>query len=115
MNKLDDFFASQEEPAKTCLDALRLIILNIDKEFVTEKWYYRLPCFFYKGQIFCYLFVDKKKQLPYIAMYPGKRLNHTSLEDAGKTQSKILFVDPNEDIDIKLINDVFAEALSWFD
>lgn len=113
LRKLDEFYNNQQEPTKSCLDALRGIILNY-KPGITEEWYYRLPCFFYKGEMFCYLYVDKKNGHPYIAMYPGQRLKHPKLVSGNRTQSKILAIHPEKDIPIKTIASVFKEALSFF-
>ena len=64
MKDIDLFYLDKKEPVKSCLLALKSIICNYNKDFIPE-WKYRLPCFTYKNQIFCYLWVDKKTQFPY--------------------------------------------------
>ena len=54
MTSLDEFYTKKEEPVKGCLLALKDIILKYNIHF-EHRWYYRLPCFIYKKQIFCYL------------------------------------------------------------
>jgi hypothetical protein len=111
VQKLDDFYAQQEEPLKSCLQALRIVILNYSKH-VSERWYYRLPCFFYNGKIFCYLWFDRKTQQPYIALYPGRRLTHKVLISGNRTQSKILMIDPQKDLPMKTIREIFKQAIA---
>lgn len=113
MRPIDQFYDKQEEPLKGCLEALRSIILQY-REGISERWYYRLPCFFYKGKIFCYLWVKKKTQRPYIAMYPGRRIEHPALVGANRTESKILLMHPAEDIPMETITEIFEIALSFY-
>jgi hypothetical protein len=65
MNVLENYYEKLEEPAKSCLLALRTIILNQDKD-VSAAWKYGMPFFCYKGKMFCYLWVHKKHRQPYI-------------------------------------------------
>lgn len=111
MQKLDDFYDQHEEPLKSCLQALRTIILTYNSH-ISERWYYRLPCFFHNGKMFCYLWFDRKTQQPYIALYPGKKLTHKALVAGNRTQSKILMVDSQQDLPIRTIREVFKEAIA---
>ncbi len=111
MHKLDEFYNQQEEPLKSCLQAIRSIILAYDKN-VSERWYYRLPCFFHRGKMFCYVWFDRKNNQPYIAMYPGRNLKHKALVAGNRTQSKILKIDPGKDLPIKTIREIFKQALA---
>lgn len=90
--------------------ALRYVILKYDKA-VSEKWYYGLPCFFYKGQIFCYVWIEKKTSLPYIAFYPGMHLTHPLLEQAKRIRSKMLHIHPEKDLPLDIIYAIIAESL----
>lgn len=113
MHKLDEFYNQHEEPLKSCLQALRSVILTYHKN-VSDRWYYRLPCFFYHDRMFCYLWFDRKSNQPYIAMYPGKKLNHKALISGSRTQSKILMIDPDKDIPVKTIRQIFRQALEVY-
>ncbi len=115
INQLDNFYLEKNEPVKSCLMVLRNIILR-HNEKVTERWYYRLPCFFYDGHMFCYLGIDKKNGMVHLIMYPGKRLNHPKLAlIKGRDQSKTLVIAPDKDIDIIVIGEIFKEAFSFFE
>lgn len=111
MTPLNGFYHNQKEPIAGCLIALRDLILAYDKE-VSERWYYRLPCFFYKGKIFCYVWIEKKSGPPYIAFYPGAHLSHPLLDKAKRTRSKILRISPTEDIPLEVIYEIIDEALT---
>lgn len=75
----DYFYLSKDEPNKSCLLALRRIILEQDSSIVeTQK--YGMPCFCYKGKGMCYLWIDKKRDKPYILIVDGLRLVHPELE-----------------------------------
>ena len=54
MKALDDFYLQQNEPVKSCLLALREIILSQDAD-ITNALKYGMPFFCYKGKMFCYL------------------------------------------------------------
>lgn len=111
MQKLDEFYQQHEEPLKSCLQALRTLILTYNST-VTERWYYRLPCFFYKEKMFCYIWFDKKTRQPYIAMYPARKLRHPKLISGNRTQSKILVINPEKDLPVKTIREVFRKAVN---
>lgn len=113
MNALDSFYADLQEPNKGCLLALKSIILSYH-ETIEHRWYYRLPCFMYQNQIFCYLWVDKKTQHPYIAIGKGVKIDHPDLVQGNRTFVKLLMFDPNRDIPVNKINEVFALAMELY-
>lgn len=115
MTKLDEFYYQQKEPIAGCLLALRQLLLDFDKSLVEEKWYYRLPCFFYQKKLFCYIWIEKKTNSPYIAFYPGKKLDHPLLELGNRTSSKILRIDPNKDLPLEVIYAITNQSIIHID
>lgn len=110
---IDNYYLSKEEPSKSCLLALRSIILEQDTDVTeTQKW--GMPCFCYKKKMFCYLWTDKNTDEPYILLVEGKHLDHPSLEAGSRTRMKILRIDPNEDLDIELILMILNQALDLY-
>ena len=89
MQKLTDFYLNHNEPIKGCLLALREIILKQDPEISTEMKY-GMPFFCYKGKMFCYLWVHKKYQQPYLGMVEGNHLNHPNLLIEKRSRMKIM-------------------------
>lgn len=113
MKELDHFYFDKEEPNKSCLLALRDIILNYNSNF-EPQWKYRLPCFMYENKIFCYLWVDKKTQFPYIAIGKGTKIEHPDLIQGNRTFVKLLMINPEEDIEIEKIHSIFDMAMELY-
>ena len=116
--EVDHFYSTQNEPAKSCLLALRKIILDQDPE-VNETVKYGMPCFCYGKTMFCYLWTDKKSAVlptaePYILLVEGKHLQHPELEAGDRARMKILRVDPDKDIPIKRIRGILNDALDLY-
>ena len=112
-NGLDNYYLRQPEPIKSCLLALREIILSQDKE-ITTAWKYAMPFFCYKGKMFCYLWVHKKYKQPYLGMVEGKLLNHPRLLSEKRSRMKITVFDPNKDLPIRTIKLIVNEALQLY-
>src|SRR3954465_4172300 len=99
IREVDDYYLNKEEPNKSCLLALRHIILKQDPN-ISETQKYGMPCFCYKKKMFCYLWTDKKTNEPYILMVEGNYLVHPKLEAGKRSRMKIFRVDPKEDLPI---------------
>ncbi len=109
----DNYYLSKDEPNKSCLLALRNIILKQDNN-ITETIKWGMPCFCYKKKIFCYLWTDKKTDKPYMLMVEGKLLNHPELEKGNRSRMKIYRVDPNIDLPINFIDSLLNDALNLY-
>ncbi len=113
MKEIDKFYLEKQEPIKSCLLALRTVISNYHSDF-EQRWYYWLPCFMYKKQIFCYLWIDKKTQFPYIAIGKGIQLKHPELIQGKRTFTKLLMIDPNKDIPVAKIYTIVENAMQLY-
>ena len=89
LNSIDHFYLQKEEPVKSCLLALRDIILMQDNH-ITAVWKYGMPFFCYREKMFCYLWVHKKRPLRILIAKVGldgydrgAKVIATSLRDAG--------------------------------
>ena len=108
-----NYYLNKKEPNKSCLLALRSIILNQDTNVTeTQKW--GMPCFCFKKKMFCYLWTDKKTDEPYILMVEGKYLDHPELEEGGRSRMKIYRINPNKDLPIKTIEKILQKALDLY-
>ena len=113
VEELHNYYLDKEEPNKSCLLALRSIILNQDTNVTeTQKW--GMPCFCYKKKMFCYLWTDKKTDEPYMLMVEGKYLDHAELEEGVRSRMKIFRVNPNKDLPIKTIEKILQKALDLY-
>ncbi len=113
VDQIHNYYLSKEEPNKSCLLALRSIILEQDKN-ITETTKWGMPCFCYKKKMFCYLWTDKKTGEPYVLMVEGKFLNHPKLEEGDRSRMKIFRVNPNKDLPIKKIESILKKALDLY-
>ncbi len=113
VQELDNYYLGKEEPGKSCLLALRSIILDQDVNVTeTQKW--GMPCFCYKKKMFCYLWTAKNTNEPYILMVEGKYLDHPELEEGNRTRMKIFRVNPNDDLPIKTIESILQKSLDLY-
>jgi len=64
LNPLDNYFEQKDEPIKSCLQRLRSVLLAYAD--VTEHWKYGMPFYYFKGKMFCYLWIHKKLLQPYM-------------------------------------------------
>jgi hypothetical protein len=110
---LESYYLQKEEPIRSCLLALRDIILSQDKN-ITNNWKYRMPFFCYKGKMFCYLWTDKKTKEPYIGIVEGNRLQHSFLEKGNRSRMKIFRIDSKKDLPIELIENLVNELLDFY-
>jgi len=113
LRDIDNYFLQKNEPVKSCLLFMRQHILNFDSN-ITEAWKYRMPFFCYKGKMFCYLWVDKTNRLPYIGIVKGKKIVHPMLVQGSRARMKIMFIDPNADVQIEIINEILNRTLEFY-
>ena len=74
----DNFYLLKEEPVKSCLLALRELILLHDTN-ITAAWKYKMPFFVIKEKCFVTCGVNKKTNEPYLGIVEGKRMNRPEL------------------------------------
>ncbi|WP_316736591.1 DUF1801 domain-containing protein [Pedobacter aquatilis] len=110
LNPLDNFFEQKDEPVKGCLQYLRLLLL--DNTDVTEHWKYGMPFYYYKGKMFCYLWIHKKIHQPYIGWVDGNKINHEDLLQEKRARMKILLINHVDDIPEQKIKSILKQALA---
>lgn len=113
IEKLHNYYLNKEEPNKSCLLALRNIILKLDVN-ISETQKYDMPCFCYGKKMFCYLWTDKKTNGPYILLVEGKHLSHPKLEEGNRSRMKILRINPNKNLPLKTIEGILQKALDLY-
>lgn len=110
LNPTDQYFESQKEPAAGCLQALRLFLLTFNPH-IREAWKYRMPFYYYKGKMFCYLWTRKDSGQPYLGIANGIALQHPDLIIEERKRMKILLIDPKEDLPIEKIKLILTMAI----
>ena len=107
----DAYFLKHQEPIKGCLQYLRSHILA-HHNHISEIWKYDVPFFCFKGKRFCYLWVDKKRHQPYIGIVNGYKIKHPNLLAGNRSRMKIMLFDANEDVPVKVIDEVLNAAIA---
>lgn len=110
ISELDNYFLGQEDPQKSYLQALRVLILKFHPG-VSEGWKYSMPFYFYNKKRFCYLWIHKKYQQPYIGIVEGKKIHHKKLIAEKRSRMKIMLFDPEKDIPVKDIKIILRQAI----
>ena len=110
LSAIDNFYLEKEEPVKSCLLALKEIILSQHKN-MTTAWKYKLPFFCFHGKMFCYLWVQKKSKLPYIGFVDGQKIKHPQLMNEKRARMAIMLIDPTIDLPLSVIEEVIQEAI----
>lgn len=113
MKALDEFYHQQPEPLKGCLLALKDFILAMNAD-ITNEWKYGMPFFCFKGKMFCYLWVHRKYNLPYIGLVEGKYFEETFLIQEKRSRMKIMLIDPTIDLPIEIIRPILQKALNLY-
>jgi len=110
LSELDKFYLEKETSLQICLLALRDIILKHDKE-ITAEWKYKLPFFYYKKKMLCYLWIHKKYKKPYIGFVLGNLLQDKDLLTEKRARMKILLIDTERDLPLEKINNILTQSI----
>lgn len=111
--EIDDFYLTKKEPVKSCLLALRDIILSQDND-ITAAWKYGMPFFCYKGKMFCYLWVHKKYNQTYLGVVEGKHLQHPNLMLEKRSRMTVMLFDADKDLPIATIISIVKDAIGFY-
>ena len=113
MDEIDNFYVAKPEPLKSCLLSLRDVILRSNPD-ITEAWKYRMPFFYFRKKMYCYLWVHKKTALPYLGIVEGRKISHPRLVQEKRSRMKIMFIDPTKDLPVRIILSILKNAASFY-
>ena len=113
LNEQEQFYLKHDEEVNACLQALRSIILSMDKE-VAAAWKYGMPMFCYKGKMFCYIWTHKKTGQPYLGIVEGKHIEHPQLIQEKRARMKIMLFDADKDLPVKTIKSILKQAIDLY-
>lgn len=113
MTELEQFYENQPPELREVYLALRQIILKQD-ENITPEWKYKLPFFYYKGKMLCYLWFHKSFKMPYISIMDANLLRDERLLMEDRKRAGILLINPKEDLQIDLIEEILQNTLELF-
>lgn len=110
LSPVDQYFSAKSEPLGSCLQFLRGFILNMGPD-VREEWRYGMPFYTWKGKRFCYLWVHKKYEIPYVGFVDGNQMDHPALLSEKRSRMKIWLVDLKEDVDVATLKVLLEESI----
>lgn len=113
MEEIDNFYMTKPEPLKGCLLSLRDLILRSNPD-LREAWKYRMPFFYLRNRMFCYLWLDKKSLRPYIGIVEGRKLLHPLLVQEKRSRMKVMFIDPTKDLPVQTIRVILKNAAALY-
>ncbi|HWY10537.1 MAG TPA: DUF1801 domain-containing protein [Bacteroidia bacterium] len=103
LNPLEDHFLKHGEPHQSCMLFLRKWLIAQGLE---EKFKYMTAMYYYKDKAFCYLTVSGKDKKLYLGFVKGHLMKHPKLEQEGRKQIKVLYLNPEKDLPIKTLNEI---------
>jgi hypothetical protein len=109
--EIERYYLNKTEPIKNCLITVHNIIIKHNNK-IKSCWKYKMPFFCINDKMLCYLWINKKTKEPYIGFVDGNLINHSKLIQGNRNRMKILPINPNIDIPIKLINELLKVAIT---
>lgn len=109
----DNFYLKHSESINAALQAAKALILQQDPD-ITHAWKYGMPFFCYKGKMFCYLWVHKKYNQPYIGFVEGNRFDETFLLQESRSRMKIMLIDSDKDLPLETIVALIHKAINFY-
>lgn len=113
LKETDNYYNSKDEPVRSCLLAIRDIVLSVDEQ-VTENWKWHMPVFLYRKKMLCYLRLDKSTGEPYLGIVKGDMIEHPLLIRGNRKKMKTLHLVSSEDLPVKLIWEILREAIKLY-
>ncbi|MGL5888764.1 MAG: DUF1801 domain-containing protein [Bacteroidia bacterium] len=110
LRPIDNWFLSHEEPARSCLEQLRKIILAFRPDII-EKLSYGMPFYYIGKKRLFYLWYHKTHHCPYIGFVDGKLLNEPDLLAENRSRMKIFLVNPALDVPVKRVNELLEATV----
>ena len=102
---------NKPEPARSCLLALRHLVLAFDPQ-IQEDWQYKMPFYKLGNKRLCYLWEEKKTGTPYLGIVDGFLLEHPLLLAEKRSRMKILLIRPEEDLPLDTIREILEMAMA---
>lgn len=90
---------------------IRDYILGFDKE-ISEKWSFNTPFYYHKKKSVCFISWNPKNKIIYISFTNGYLLTHPKLLSEGRKKQKILYIDPEKDIDVATLKKILGAAIN---
>jgi hypothetical protein len=110
MLETHNFFHTLEEPYQSCLLFLRNFILE-SSENISESWKSHTPFYYYRKKWIVFISYHPKTKVIYIAFVDGAKISHPLLVGEGRKKMKILYIDPEKDIEVRALKQIMKKAI----
>lgn len=107
LNPLENYFFTQPESHQNCMLYLRSWL---KKQDLAELHKSSTAFYHHNGKMFCYLNVSSKNNKLYLGFVKGYKTKHHSLKKEGRKQIKVLYLNPEEDLPLKKLEEIISEA-----
>ena len=107
LNPLENYFLKQPEPQQSCMLYLRKWLIGQGFE---EQFKYMTAMYYFKSKPFCYLSYSSKSDKLYVGFIKGYLMKHPKLEQEGRKQIKVIYLNPEKDLPIKTLHEIVRAA-----
>ncbi len=107
--QIDNYFFFLNEPYKSCLLFLRRFILD-HSENITESRKFNTPFYYYNKKWLGFISYEPKTGIIYIAFARGYLIEHPKLISEGRKKQKIIYIDPEKDVDVTTLAEILNLA-----
>lgn len=107
LNPLENYFLKQPEPQQSCMLFLRKWLME---QGLDEQYKYMTAMYYFKEKPFCYLSYSTKTNKLYVGFIKGYLMKHPKLEQEGRKQIKVIYLNPQKDLPIKALTEIVKMA-----
>lgn len=107
LNPLENYFLQQPEPQQSCMIYLRSWL---QEQGLEEIYKFNTAFYQYNGKMFCYMSVRSKDKQLYLGFVKGHKMKHPSLQQEGRKQIKVIYLNPENDLPIKTLHEIVKLA-----
>ncbi len=111
--QIDNYFYSLDEPCKSCLLFLRRFILDHSSR-ITESRKFNTPFYYFNKKWLAFISYDPKTKIIYVAFVNGYLIDHPKLLTEGRKKQKIMYIDPEKDINVKALKEILNLACKTY-
>lgn len=111
--QIDNYFYSLNEPHKSCLLFLRKFILD-HSDKITESRKFNTPFYYFNKKWLAFISYHPKTKVIYIAFVNGYLIDHPKLVSEGRKKQKVIYIDPEKDVDVKSLKTILKEVCKLY-
>lgn len=111
--QIDNYFYSLNEPQKSCLLFLRRFILD-HSDKITESRKFNTPFYYYNLKWLAFISYHPQTKIIYVAFVNGYLIDHPKLVSEKRKKQKIIYIDPEKDVDVRSLKKILNNACKLY-